>query len=289
MSPLVQLLRPHQYAKNVLVFAAPGAAGRLDELEVVARTGLAFWLFCAVSSAGYVVNDLLDVEADRRHPVKRNRPLASGAVDAATARRLFAILVVGALAGAASLGWLFFATLAGYGATSITYSSVLKRVPWVDLLAVSAGFVLRAVAGGAATDTPISGWFLLVVSAGALLVITGKRLGELDALGARSPSRKVLARYRVATLRQVAAIAAGLAVGGYATWAAAEANNQASNSDGSILLRLTALPFAAAIGRYLMLSLRGAGETPETLIVRDRLMMLAGACWTSLYAVGLYL
>jgi len=287
--PLLRLLRPQQYAKNLLVFAAPGAAGRLDEPDIVATTVLAFVLFSAVSSLGYVVNDMLDVDADRAHPSKKYRPIASGEVSTQRALQVMAMLGVPAALLSLVLGWNFVLTLAGYAAISLTYSTFLKRIPWIELVAISGGFLLRAVAGGAATDTPISGWFLLVVSAGALLVISGKRLGELLALGGRSASRKVLAGYQRKQLQLVATVAAGLAVGGYATWAAAEANNQAPDSSDSILLRLTVVPFALAIGRYLILSWRGAGETPESLIVRDPLMLIASASWVILYAIGLYL
>jgi len=287
--PLLRLLRPQQYAKNLLVFAAPGAAGRLDEPDIVATTVLAFVLFSAVSSLGYVVNDMLDVDADRAHPSKKYRPIASGEVSTQRALQVMAMLGVPAALLSLVLGWNFVLTLAGYAAISLTYSTFLKRIPWIELVAISGGFLLRAVAGGAATDTPISGWFLLVVSAGALLVISGKRLGELLALGGRSPSRKVLAGYQRKQLQLVATVAAGLAVGGYATWAAAEANNQAPDSSDSILLRLTVVPFALAIGRYLILSWRGAGEAPESLIARDPLMLIASASWVILYAIGLYL
>lgn len=271
------------------MFAAPGAAGRLDELDIVAKSLLAFVLFCTVSSFGYVVNDMMDAEADRLHPVKKQRPIASGEVGIDSAMRLLVMLGVPAVLLSVVLGWDFTATLAGYAAISLTYSTVLKQVPWIELLAVSAGFLVRAIAGGTATDTPISGWFLLVVSAGALLVITGKRLGELLALGGRTSSRKVLAGYQLKHLQIVAAIASALAVGGYATWAAAEASDRAPDSDGSLLLQLTVAPFTLAIGRYLILSWRGAGETPEALIVRDRIMLVASATWVIVYSIGLYL
>lgn len=289
MPPLLRLLRPHQYAKNLLVLAAPGAAGRLDEADVVARSIASFVLFCAVSSAGYVVNDLLDADADRLHPVKKSRPIASGQVSAAQARVLLAAIALPALVLCPLLGWSFAATLLTYAAVSFCYSTWLKRIPWIELLAVSAGFVLRAIGGGTATDTSISRWFLLVVSAGALLVITGKRVGELLALGANTSSRAVLAGYRLILLQAVAAIASAVAIGGYATWAAAEADERVAGSDAAIWLRLTAIPFAAAIARYLVLSLRGAGETPEALIARDRMMRAAGASWLLMYTVGLYL
>lgn len=289
MPPILRLLRPHQYAKNLLVFAAPGAAGRLDEAGVVGRALLAFVLFCAVSSAGYVVNDLLDAEADRNHPIKRDRPIASGAVSPNNAAVLLGALLMFAIGLAAVLGWAFLGVLVGYGALSMTYSVGLKRIPWIELAAVSAGFVLRALAGGAATDTRISAWFLVVVSAGALLIITGKRVGELVVLGSNTSSRRVLAGYRLSHLRIVAVVAAALAVGGYAAWAAAEAANRVSGSTGALLLRLTALPFAAAIARYLILAWQGSGETPESLLLRDRLLVLAGVVWAVLYSTGLYL
>lgn len=289
MPAILRLLRPHQYAKNLLVFAAPGAAGRLDDADVVGQALLAFVLFCAVSSAGYVVNDLLDAEADRTHPVKRNRPIASGQVSPNLAMLVLAGLVVFSVGLALIVGWLFTAVLVGYGALSMIYSLRLKRFPWIELAAVSAGFVLRALAGGAATDTRISAWFLVVVSAGALLMITGKRVGELVALGSGTPSRPVLAGYQLMHLRILTVVAALLAVGGYAAWAAAEAANRVSGSTGALILRLTALPFAAAIARYLALAWQGAGETPESLLLRDRLLVLAGVLWMALYGAGLYL
>jgi len=281
-------MRPHQYAKNLLVFAAPGAAGRLDEASVVGQSLLAFALFCAVSSVGYVFNDLLDAEADRLHPTKKSRPIASGAVSPGQAKVLIAVLALGSVALAAVLGGQFLAVLVGYASVSLSYSFFFKQVPWLELLFVSAGFVLRAIGGGAASETPISAWFLLVVSAGALLIITGKRIGELLALGPTSASRKVLAGYRLNHLQILAAVAGTLAVAGYGTWAAARAEEQVTSSTSSLLLRLTALPFIVAIGRYLVLAWRGAGETPESLIVRDRVMLAAGACWTLVYAIGLY-
>jgi decaprenyl-phosphate phosphoribosyltransferase len=287
--PILRLLRPHQYAKNLLVFAAPGAAGRLDEPDIAAKTLVAFVLFCAVSSMGYVINDLVDAEADRQHPVKKNRPIASREVSVNQAIRLLVMLGLPTALLSAILGWNFLAMLAGYALISLIYSILLKRVPWIELVTVSAGFLARAVAGGAATDTPISGWFLLVVSAGALLVITGKRLGELLALGGSTPSRKVLASYKLRHLQLLTAAASALAVGGYTAWAAAKARGHAPDSDGSLLLRVTVAPFTLAIGRYLILSWRGAGETPEALIVRDRFMHVAGTAWIIVYSMGLYL
>ena len=246
MPPIVKLLRPHQYAKNLLVFAAPGAAGRLDEASVVGWSLLAFVLFCAASSAGYVVNDMLDAEADRLHPVKQHRPIASGAVSQRQASIALAALGVGAIGLATLLGASFVAVLVGYAAVSMSYSIVFKRIPWLELLFVSAGFVLRAIGGGAATDTPLSWWFLLVVSAGALLMILGKRIGELVALGAESASRKVLSGYRLEHLRGLTAVASALAVGGYGAWAAAEAEDQVADSKAALHVRRINMVCSAA-------------------------------------------
>lgn len=288
LPPLLRLLRPHQYTKNLLVFAAPGAAGRLDEAGVLGRTALAFALFCMVSSAGYVFNDLADADADRRHPTKRHRPIASGAVAPRTARVTALGLCAAAVVPALLLGPGFALVLALYAALTAVYSSAAKRVPWFELGLLSVGFVLRAIAGGTATDTPLSGWFLAVVTFGALLLITGKRLGELLTLGATSSSRPVLAAYSSRSLRLASTIAAIGAVGAYAAWAAAEANNQAADETRSLFLRLTILPFIAAMIRFVRLSWQGRGETPDVLVLHDPVVVGAGLVWIALYALGIY-
>lgn len=285
---MVRLMRPHQYTKNLLIFAAPGAAGRLDESGTFWRALLAFALFCAISSAGYVANDLGDVEMDRLHPRKRRRPIASGAVSERSARMLLAVLVVVPVLLAPTLGWLFTLTLLGYAALTFTYSATLKHVPWVELVVVSAGFLLRAVAGGAATETRLSSWFLLVVSAGALVVITGKRLGELLSLGPDTPSRPVLQNYAEMTLRVMSATAAALAVGAYAAWAGSDASSRTGDDTGDLFVRLTIVPFVIAILRYLALSWRGRGEAPDILVLRDPGMIAIGLGWVALYLIGLY-
>jgi decaprenyl-phosphate phosphoribosyltransferase len=288
IAPALRLLRPHQYTKNLLIFAAPGAAGRLDEPSVFATTLLAFVLFCAVSSAGYVVNDLLDADADRLHPKKKHRPIASGAVSPRQATILFIGLLAVGFVVAPFVSWPFAALLVAYAALSMSYSNYLKRVPWVELIIVSVGFLLRAAAGGAATDTSLSAWFLVVVSAGALFVITGKRLGELLTLGPDTPSRPVLGSYTAASLRGVAAGSAVLAVAAYAAWAIAEAGNHTGGDTGELFLKLTTIPFVIAIGRYLTLSWRGDGEAPDVLVLRDIGMLAMGAIWVGFYAFGLY-
>lgn len=288
LPPLLRLLRPHQYTKNLLLFAAPGAAGRLDEASVLGRAVLAFVLFCMVSSAGYVFNDLVDADADREHPKKRHRPIASGAVSPRTARFVGSVLVAVAVVPAIIIGAWFAVVLLMYAGITAFYSSAAKRIPWIELCIVSVGFVLRAVAGGAATSTPLSSWFLAVVTCCALLLISGKRLGELLTLGSAASSRPVLASYSLKSLRYAATLSASGAIVAYAGWAAAEANNQAIDDTRSLFLRLTILPFIAAMIRYLWLSWHGHGEAPDVLVLRDPIVLGAGAAWIALYALGIY-
>lgn len=284
VAALVRLARPHQYTKNVLVFAAPGAAGRLTESSILTSTLLVFTAFCLVSSIGYVINDIVDVERDRRHPRKRRRPLASGAVTLAQAKVLVALLV--AIAGVllVGLGWGLTIVAIVYLAQSLLYSAGLKRLPWGELVVVSSGFVLRSIAGGVANGIAISGWFLIVVSAASLLLIVGKRLGELTLVGACGESRPVLTHYSSPVLRSGAAFAALLAVAAYVGWAM----RSAQMDDQRLLAGLSIGPFAVAIGRYLSLSWMGRAEQPELLVVRDRIVVGSAAVWLALFITGHY-
>lgn len=289
MAPMVRLLRPHQYTKNLLVFAAPGAAGSLSEDSVAWRAILAFALFSMLSSAGYVANDLGDVDADRQHPRKQHRPIASGAVSVSRARVMLVALLVVAATVTPVLGFRFALTAFTYAVVTFSYTAVFKRVPWFELLVVSAGFLLRAMAGGAATLTSLSPWFFGVVSAGALMVITGKRLGELLSQGQNTASRPVLKAYTQSSLRALSTVAAILAVAAYATWALSDASNRTGDESGDLILKLTIVPFMAAISRYLRLSWRGKGEAPDIVVFRDPFMLVAGLAWVAMYVVGLYI
>ena len=180
---LLRLARPKQWVKNVLVFAAPGAAGVLDERGALVDTLLAFVCFCMAAAGTYFLNDVRDVEADRRHPTKRLRPVAAGTVPVGVATALGVLLLVGAIALGWAVRWPLAATVAGYAALTTSYSAVLKHVAVVDVVAVAAGFVLRAIAGAAATGVPISDWFFIVTSFGSLFMVTGKRGAEAAEIG----------------------------------------------------------------------------------------------------------
>src|SRR5262245_3420516 len=159
---LVRALRPRQWVKNLLVVAAPLAAGKIDDRDVFAATLLAFVSFCCAASSVYLLNDTLDREADRLHPTKRLRPIASGALPVPMALASSAVLAVSALA----VGWLadpqLAALVAAYLVLQVLYTVWLKHEPVLDISIVAAGFLMRAVAGGIAADLPLSQWFLLV-------------------------------------------------------------------------------------------------------------------------------
>lgn len=281
---MVRLMRPHQYLKNALLFAAPGAAGRLTDWSVLGTTIAAFGLFCVVSSIGYVANDLVDVERDRLHPRKKNRPIASGKVTPMQARVLMVVLGLMALVGAPFLSTQFSLMLAFYAFLTLFYSNGLKQIPWLELAGVSAGFTVRAAAGGAASDTPLSAWFLVVVSSCAFLLIVGKRLGELMVVGKEAGSRAVLAHYNRSHLQIVALIATTAAIAAYAIWAVSP-----SGAGEQVLISATIAPFTIAICRYLYLTLNGKAEQPDLLVIQDPIVVLSGLAWMVLYALGLYL
>lgn len=279
---LVRALRPRQWMKNVLVAAAPVAAGSLDEGEVVGRTIAAVGVFIAAAGATYLVNDAADVEIDRAHPTKRQRPIASGAVSVSQARVSAATLAVAALAGAALLHWSYLAIIAAYLAINVWYSGGMKHIPVVELGAIASGFILRAVGGGAATRTPLSAWFVVVVCAASLFVVAGKRSAELRRTADNGAGRPVLGHYTASGLRGFRAVTAATAVVAYALWVL--------DQDLAIgwLAALSLLPFAGALARYSAAIERGLGEDPEDIVLGDRPFQVVGLCWLVVYGVGLY-
>lgn len=293
---LVRGTRPAQWTKNLLVFAAPVAAGVITQRQVALDTALAFVAFCGASAGTYLLNDARDVDTDRNHPTKRLRPVASGQISVATAYVVGVALLVGSvalgMAVAPSLGW----TIVGYLALTTAYSFGLKAVAVVELVAVAAGFVLRAVAGAAATGVPLSQWFLLVTSAGALLMITAKREAELarqhrsDADPTERPTRAVLESYTPGFLTSVRTIAAGLMLIAYCLWAFEDAAvNDVVSTGNALWLQLSVVPFAVAVLRYVLLADAGAGERPERLMVTDTVLVASGAMWAIIYGYGTYI
>jgi decaprenyl-phosphate phosphoribosyltransferase len=286
LKALLRESRPKQWLKNVLVFAAPGAAGVLDEGDNLLLTVVAFASFCFAASGIYIWNDLLDVEADRRHPTKRNRPIASGALSIGVARVAGIAFPIIALALAAATGrWQTVAVVATYIVITIAYTLRLKHVPVVDVVTVAAGFVLRAAAGAAAVDVPMSRWFVLCITFGSLFIVVGKRYAELNDVGNAAGTRATLEVYSVGYLRILLSVSLSGVLISYCVWALE--TSEAAGS-GWPLYELSIVPMLMALMRYLLVLEQGGGAAPEEVFASDRLLQFLGLCWVIVYGLAVY-
>jgi decaprenyl-phosphate phosphoribosyltransferase len=283
---LLRLLRPRQWAKNVLVFSAPFAAGSLLEGDVPLRTLGAFLAFCLAASGTYCVNDAADAEADRLHPVKQRRPVASGEVTVPAAFALGAVLLAAGLALAAVVDVDLLVIVAAYVVLTVAYSWRLKHVAVVDIAAIAGGFILRAVAGGAAAPVPISEWFLIVTGFGSLFIVAGKRSAEHLDLGTEAGAvRTTLAEYSGEYLRFVRSTAAAACVLAYCLWAFERAEELAS---GDVWYELSIIPFVLGILTYALRLEQGAGAAPEEILLRDRTLQVLGVVWLVVFGLGVH-
>ena len=284
-------LRPRQWTKNILVFAAPAMAGKLTQEVPLLRALAAFGVFVAAASATYLVNDVIDTVADRAHPTKRSRPVASGALARVEALSLAGMLFACALACALGLGMRFFAVVSSYVLLTLIYSLGLKRVPILELGLVAAGFVLRASGGGAAVHVPISPWFLIVTSCGALLVVAGKRSTEHEALGdGRGMHREALNAYPLAFLRYVRTLASSVALVSYCLWVFAGPilGGDLGHPRAPRWFEASIVPFVLALLAVELAIERGKGGEPEDLALHDRSLQVCGVAWLVLIGLGVY-
>ncbi len=278
--------RPKQWAKNVLVFSAPGAAGVLGHGRPLVNSLIMFVAFCMASSGGYFWNDILGVEADRMHPVKRFRPIAIGAVPIGVAKVVGTALLIGGPALAFATRWQAGLATVGYVALTASYSAVWKHVAVVDLVAVASGYVLRAIAGALAVDVRMSSWFILSITFGSLFVITGKRYAELRELGADGASiRATLDDYSLGFLRIVLSVSCGATLLAYCFWAF-EAKNAAESTWP--FYQLSIVPMLTALLRYLLILEQGHGAAPEEIFFADRTLQILGLVWIAVFAMGVY-
>ena len=285
---LFHTARVRQWPKNVLVFAAPGAAGVLTHGGPLLRTLAAVALFCLVSSGTYFINDALDVRADRLHPTKQFRPVAAGVISVRMAATTGVILMAVALAGGTALKWRLGLVLGIYVIVQFAYSFYFKHQPIYDLAMVSGGFVLRALAGAVAVPVAVSQWFLIVATFGSLLMVTGKRVAEHAELGdERGAHRATLDEYSSTFLRTVLAIAAGGAIIGYCLWAFSFQTALLHHHD-QIWFQLSIVPVLIGLLRYTFLVEAGHGAKPEELVLGDRPLQLLGLVWALFFAIGVY-
>lgn len=276
--------RPRQWPKNMLVFAAPLAGASLGRDDGLAYALVAAMAFCAASVAVYMVNDVLDADRDRRHPVKRRRPVAAGELPKAHALGVAGLCVVGAIGAGVLVGVpLLSVIVGGYLLSSFLYSLVLKHVPVIELVFVASGFVLRALGGAAATHVPPSIWFLLVCSLGALLVAMAKRFTELTVLGADAARHRPSMRwYRPAGLRLVQRITTVAMLTTYVLWALGEHHPWIRAWQLA-----SAVPLAGALMRFDRITARATAKPVEDMLVRDAPMVMLELTWLAMFVVGL--
>lgn len=282
---LLLALRPRQWTKNGLLFVALAFTLNLQEVGLLARTVLAFACFCALSSAGYLLNDVMDVEADRTHPTKRRRPIAAGQVPVGLALVVGLLLALVGLAGSFAISLALGGLALAYVALTALYSVSLKHIVLVDLFGLAAGFVLRAAAGAVAIDVPISPWLYIATMLGSLLIALGKRRSELEVLGVEAAGhRRNLDAYSLEFIDQLILIVSSAALMTYALYTFSAENLPRNHS-----MMLTIPVVLYGLFRYLFLVREGQiGGSPEDLLFRDRPLLVAVVLWVVLAVTTLY-
>ena len=279
---LLRAMRPVQWTKNLLLFAALLFHLPADNLAMVGRAIVAFLLYCAVSGCVYIFNDVVDLQSDRCNSEKQDRPLAAGTLSPHTALFFAGSLLLVALCAAFALGPLLAVTIAAYVILNVAYSLRIKRIPIADLFAIAAGFVLRAVAGGVAIRVPLTSWFLLCAMLLSLFLATSKRRYELlkaEAEGAYH--RAVLREYSPELLNQLNSITAALVIMSYSMFSFTSHHTRA--------LMLT-IPFVIyGVFRYLLLvHTAGKGGRPEQVLIQDRQILLTVFAFAALVVILLW-
>ncbi len=275
LAGLWRAVRPRQWLKNLLVLAAPAAAGVVLTPAALARSLGAAVAFTAVAAGCYLLNDVLDRAADAAHPRKRHRPIAAGAVSVRLALAVTAALVPAGLLVAAAVSGRLALVVAVYATITVTYGLGLKRVPGLELALVASGFLLRALGGAAAAHVRVSGWFAVVVATAALHLVASKRASELAAQPAGVPAQRVaLQTYTAGGLRTLRwSTAAGL-VFCYAGWAAVRPSPP---DEVAALVSLVAM--VVVLLRWVVQTDDGRTEAPEEVLLCDPVVRVAAAVW----------
>jgi 4-hydroxybenzoate polyprenyltransferase len=265
--------RPQEWIKNVFVFAGLLFSGKVTDSAAVAEATMAFLAFCAISSAGYFVNDLVDVELDRKHPKKRFRPLAAGELSEGAAMTIAPLLAAGAIGlSFAAVNWKVGLMVVGYGIAQVAYSLGLKQVVIVDVMVLAGLFILRVAAGASAVDAHASEWLLLCTGMIALFLgFTKRRQEAVSELHQGTSSRPVLEHYSLPFLDQMVALVTTGTVISYAIYAVDSplVGNQ---------MMWTIPPMVYGIFRYLYLIYdRADDRSIAAMVSRDRGMIAAGA------------
>jgi len=283
---ILAAMRPRQWLKNLFVLAPIVFTGKLAELDLLLSALGAAACFCGLSGAIYLVNDICDRHRDAAHPVKRRRPIASGALSPAIAGIAALAIAAGCLAFAASLGLGFLLISIVYVSLNIAYSTTLKNIAIADVLCISAGFVLRAVAGGIVIDVPISRWLFICTALVSLFLALGKRRHELSRLKDKAGDhRPVLSQYNEPLLDQMISITTTACLVSYLLYCVL--SETASRHPG---LLLTAPIVAYGLFHYLhSIYCKGAGGSPEDIVLKDKVFLGTGLVYAIAVFVVMYL
>ena len=288
LKDLIVSLRPQQWAKNLVVFAALIFAKELNHLPALETSLLAFLIFCLLSSAVYLFNDVLDMASDRQHPVKSQRPIASGRIAKKTALSLAFLLMLAGLSASFGLNLEFGIVALGYLLWTTFYSLALKQVVILDVMAVSIGFVLRAVAGAVAIGVEISSWLLVCTVLLALFLSLGKRRHELVLLEEEAAShRKILTEYSPYFLDQMMAVVTASTVVAYCFYTLSPEIEHKLNTR---YLSLT-IPFVLyGIFRYLyLIHQKESGGNPTQMLLNDKPILINVILWIMAVLIILYI
>lgn len=303
---LLRLVRPRQWIKNFAVFATITFTGELFDPPVVSKVILAFFVFCGLSSATYIINDIFDIKKDRLHPFKRFRPIASGEVPIPIGIFAAAILMIGSLLVAREVTPAFLAICLVYLLIQFFYSSFLKSLAVIDILAIAAGYILRVYAGEFASGFHISVWLLLTTISISLFLAVGKRRSELTLLSTSrdtniSATRKSLSHYSERLLDVYASIFATSTFISYALFTFLENPVGFKLSIGILMpdflpaffqrkwLMITIIPVVYGLMRYLQdIYEKHEGESPEKVLLSDKPLLLAVTIWAVLVVILVY-
>ena len=279
LKPILQLLRPHQWLKNLMLLFPPLLGGVLFEPGVLQKGIVPFVAFCLASSGTYVFNDLRDREKDRAHPRKQHRPLANGIISVPAAIILAILLFAGAIIVGSSVSSAFLMWLLAYLGLSAAYSIKLKDQPIFDIFCIASGFVFRIFAGGAAFDVKVSDWLFLTVLLLAIFLSCGKRLGEKYLLGeSSSEHRKVLEDYPPGVLEGYIYISGAAVLVTYTLYVITRHR-----------LIYTVPLCCFGLFRYILIVKRGKSGDPTDSLLRDPVMFLVGLAWVIMVGFAIYM
>ncbi len=287
IASLIKTLRPHQWTKNLLLFAGLLFSHRLLSLVLLAKVLAAFGIFCLLSGAIYVINDLADLKNDQQHPLKRLRPIASGKIKPAVAKMLAAALLVISLLLSYWLNLKFSLVCIAYAGMMLSYSLYLKRIAILDVIIIAMGFVLRAVAGAMVIAVPASPWLLVCTFFLSLFLVLAKRRHELILLGNNaSHHRQTLSHFSPLLLDQMISVVTGATLIAYSLYTLAP-RTVAQIGSSALILTIPSVIFG--IFRYLHLIYEDhQGGSPEIAVISDKPLVIDVALWLMLVVTILY-